>query len=245
MSVKKRIQRKWREWKPMVVPTFVVFLTKDVTPVVCDDKEFQIVEVTAPDDPLLLKLCATKRQLAIARKSIAAGRWTAIVALKDGEPIGRIWEAFGSETGFFTGVPRFHVADDEFFMFDLFVEKEYRRGLVAFTMADYFFRKHDIVNTSLTYAYGFVAYENAPSILWHDSVGFLIGQRVSLLHIGPYVKWRLPFTDSPTIGPLSRRNRTVDPSLRLSGRSFMPAAPPTSIDLRVFDNSDLVAEATG
>lgn len=245
MSLNQRIQRKWREWKPVVVPTFVVFLNTDVTPVVCEDNEFQIVEVNTPDDPLLPKLCPNRRQAALAREAISAGRWSAIVALKDGEPIGRIWEAFGSETGFFTGVPRFRVADDEFFMFDLFVEREYRRGLVAFTMADYFFKKHPLATTSLTYAYGFVAYENSPSILWHDAVGFLIGQRVSMLHIGPYVKWRLPFSDSPSVGPLSRRNRTVDPSLRLSGRSFMPAAPPTEIDLRVYDDNELVSEVAG
>ena len=166
------LKRRANEWKPKVVSAFVVYVTPRPSPVEDPDTSFDIVEITDPDDPLLERICFTKYQLRHARRAIGEGRWDVIVALKDGEPVGRIWETFGTEKPLANGVPRVKLADDEFFMFDLFVEREYRRSGVAFTMADHFFRKYPPGETTYNYGYGFISYDNVPSIMWHHSVGF-------------------------------------------------------------------------
>lgn len=216
------VRRRLEALKPVVVPTFVVFITARESPVPSVDDEFQIVEVRRPDDPLLPKLTSSKRQLRVARQALEAGDWDILAALKDGEPVGRLWESGTTERRFFSGVPRFRLADDEIFLFDLFVEKEYRRSSVAFTMADYFFRKYAPGATDKHYAYGFISYDNVPSILWHHANGFTIVQTVNMLHIGESVKWRLPFSDVPRFGPLSKKGRYTDPDKELFGPALMP-----------------------
>ena len=113
-------------------------------------------------------------------------------------------------------------ADDEFFMFDLFVEREYRRSGVAFTMADHFFRKYPPGSTTYNYGYGFISYDNVPSIMWHHSVGFQIAQTMNYVEIGPFIKWKIPFSDMPRFGPMSRKGRHTDPSKDVFGPPLFP-----------------------
>ena len=140
------------------------------------------------------------------------------------EPVGRIWETVRTETAIANGVPRMKLADDEFLMFDLWVEREYRRGGLANTMADFFF-KRDPPETrprANGNGYGFVAYENVPSILWHHSVGFQIAQTMNYLQIGPFIKWKIPFSEMPRFGPMSRKGRHTDPSKDIFGPPLFP-----------------------
>lgn len=222
------LKNKLKEWKPKIASAFVVYVTPIASPVPPEniDHDFTIVEVNTPDDPILPKICATKRQLSIAKKATAEGRWNIIVALgPDGEPAGRIWETYGSERDLANGVPRMRLADDEFLMFDLFVERKYRRSGIAHTMADYFFRKYDPADPAtpkMHCGYGFVDYENVPSILWHHSIGFQIAQTMNYLVIGPYIKWKMPFSEMPRFGPMSRRGRHTDPSKDTFGPPLFP-----------------------
>ncbi len=216
------LKRRANEWKPKVVSAFVVYVTPRPSPVEDPDTSFDIVEITDPDDPLLERICFTKYQLRHARRAVGEGRWDVIVALKDGEPVGRIWETFGTEKALANGVPRVKLADDEFFMFDLFVEREYRRSGVAFTMADHFFRKYPPGETTYNYGYGFISYDNVPSIMWHHSVGFQIAQTMNYVEIGPFIKWKIPFSDMPRFGPMSRKGRHTDPSKDVFGPPLFP-----------------------
>lgn len=216
------LKRRLNEWKPKVQSAFVVYVTPRESPVDEVDDSFEVVEVTTPDDPILPKITTSKRQLKVARAAVAEGRWDIIVALKDGEPVGRIWETRGGRRPLFDGVPRMHLADDEFLMFDLFVEREYRRGGLAFTMADYFFKKYAPETTDVKFGYGFISYENIPSIMWHDSVGFQIAQTMNYLEIGPYIKWKMPFSEMPRFGPMSRKNRVNTPDRDVFGPRLMP-----------------------
>lgn len=190
------------------------------------DHDFTIVEVSAPDDPILPKICASRRQLRLAQAAVAEGRWNIIVALDPaGEPAGRIWETYATERHIANGVPRMRLAEDEFLMFDLFVERKYRRTGIAHTMADHFFRKYDPAdpdNRRVRYGYGFVAYENIPSILWHHSIGFRIAQTMNYIAIGPYIKWKVPFSDVPRWGPMSTAGRHSDPGRDLAGGPLFP-----------------------
>jgi hypothetical protein len=211
--------------KPHVQSAFIVYVTPRKSPAADRvDDEFQVVEVTSPDDPLLDRISA-KWQRPWAREQLAAGTLTIIVATKDGEPIGRIWESVAlAHPSLFSGVPRVKLAKDEFFMFDLFVEREYRRSNIGMTMADYFFQRYDPEKpgNDAKYGYGFISYENGPSILWHHSIGFNVVQTINYLSIGDRIKWRIPFSDVPRFGPMSRKGRHTDPETELFGTGLLP-----------------------
>jgi len=177
--------------------------------------------VTSPDDPLLAQMCEPW-QVKIASDSLRKGDWRILVALAEGRPVGRIWETKATERRHFAGIPRVRLAPRETFMFDLFVEREYRRSNIGMTMADYFFNLYVPGDCDVDYVYGFVSYENAPSILWHHSIGFNIVQTINYLAIGPRLKWRIPFSDNPRFGPMSRKGRHTDPDVQLFGTSLFP-----------------------
>lgn len=217
-----KFKKKALKFKPKVVSAFVVYVTPRPSPVGDPDPQFDIVEVNDPDDPLLPKLCGSPHQLAQARKAMAERRWNIIVALKDGEPVGRIWETTATEEARFSGVPRMKLADDEFLMWDLWVDREYRRGGLASTMADFFFRKYEPGVTKVKYGYGFISYENVPSILWHHSVGFQIAQTMNYLSIGDSIKWKIPFSEMPRSGPMSRVGRHTDKTKDTFGPPLFP-----------------------
>ena len=217
------LKRKFKEWKPFVQSAFVVYVRPQPSPIAEPDLSYEVINIRTPDHPILPKICTSKHQLKVARKALAEGRWNIIVALDDGVPIGRIWQTVGTEKALFSGIPRMRLADDEFFMFDLFVEREYRKSGVAFTMADYFFTtEHDPATTKMKCGYGFVAYENVPSIMWHHSVNFFITQTVNYLSIGPFIKWKIPFSDMPRFGPWSRKGRHTDKSREPFGPRLLP-----------------------
>jgi hypothetical protein len=219
------IKKRATQLKPHVQSAFIVYVTARKSPAAeRAESEFEVVEVTSPDDPLLDKVCA-KWQLPWARGEMANGTLTVIVATKDGEPVGRIWESYAPyHRSLTSGVPRMRLAKDEFFMFDLFVEREYRRSNIGMTMADYFFRRYDPdkIGDKIKYGYGFISYENGPSILWHHSIGFNVAQTINYLAIGDRIKWRIPFSDVPRFGPMSKKGRHTDPDKELFGTAIFP-----------------------
>ena len=216
------IKRRLKEYRPHVQSAFIVYVTPRKSVPEEGEQEFEIVQVTRPDDPLLGKI-TEKWQLPMAKASLAKGDLRVIVALKDGEPIGRIWEINASERRLFSGIPRVRLAARESFMFDLFVEREYRRSNIGSAMAEYFFRLYsDDGPDSIDYVYGFISYENSPSILWHWSIGFNIVQTINYLAVGPRIKWKIPYSDMPRFGPMSRKGRHTDPDKELFGTSLFP-----------------------
>jgi len=215
------LKRRLKEYKPKVQSAFIVYCGPRKSNIDPDDTTFEVVMVTSPDDPIVEKV-TQKWQLSGAKQALAEGKWRIMVALKDGEPVGRIWETMRSERRLFIGVPRVRLAPDEAFMFDLFVEREYRRSSIAITMAEHYFDLYDPDTTHLKYAYGFIAYENAGSILWHHGAGFNIVQTINYLELGPRIKWKIPFSDNPRFGPMSSKGRYNDPDKELFGSSLMP-----------------------
>ena len=214
------LKRRISEYRPHVQSAFIVYVTPRESPVDEVDEQFEIVEVDNPEDPLLPQICQPW-QMKDARESMAKGDLRIIVALVDGRPIGRIWELFASERRLFSGIPRVRLGPNETFMFDLFVEREYRRSNIGMTMADYFFNLYP-PDSDMRYVYGFISYENAASILWHHSIGFNIVQTINYLAVGPRIKWKIPFSDMPRFGPMSRKGRHTDPEVDLFGTSLLP-----------------------
>ena len=215
------LKRRFKEWKPHVQSAFVVHITPRLSPIQEVDDSFEMIDIRTPDHPILPLVCTSKYQLRHARKAMAEGRWSCVVALKDGNPVGRIWQTFGTEKSLANGVPRMRLASDEWLMFDLFVERAYRRSGVGMTMAEYYFKAYG-PDSDKKYGYGFIAYENAASILWHHSIGFQITQTMNYLAIGPYIKWKMPFSDVPRFGPMSRKGRHTDPDKELFGTPLFP-----------------------
>ena len=214
--------RRLRSLRPKVQSAFIVYLRPGGNPVDDVDPKVTISDVTSPDDPLI-DAVTVPWQRERARKELAAGAWDIVVGVKDGEPVGRIWETWTSERARFSGVPRVRLSGDEVLMFDLFVAKAHRRGNVAMTMASYFFDKYgDDSGSDVKYVYGFIDYENAPSILWHHSIGFNVVQTINYVSIGERIKWKLPFSDVPRFGPMSRRGRHTDPDVELFGNQLLP-----------------------
>jgi len=218
------IKRRIKEYRPHVQAAFIVWVKPRKSPVDEIDESFDIVHIVAPDDPLLTKI-AQPWQMKMVKHSLGRQDLRIIVATKDGEPVGWIWELLVSERRRLAGVPRVQLAPRETFMYDLFVKREYRRSNIGMTMADHFFNLYDPDlegGPGVDYVYGFISYENAPSILWHYSIGFNIVQTINYLSIGPRIKWKIPFSDVPGFGPMSRRGRHSDPSQELFGTSLLP-----------------------
>ncbi|MEZ5322469.1 MAG: hypothetical protein R2698_10420 [Microthrixaceae bacterium] len=225
MATLEGVRRRLDEWRPRIRSTFVIYLTPRPSPIPPEriDERFTVVTVTDPADPLVAWACSSKRQRRIAREAMGTGRWQLTVALDpDGEPAGRLWQSSASERDLANGVPRMRLCDDEVLMFDLFIERRHRRSGLAFTLADHYFRLLDPRTTHVRFVYGFVDFENVASILWHHAAEFQIAQTVNLLEVGPFVKWKLPFSDVPRFGPMSRRGRHTDPDRDVFGPPLMP-----------------------
>jgi hypothetical protein len=220
------LKRRITNLRPHVQSAFIVFVTPRESPVTSVEDEFEVREITSAHDPLLDDVCP-QWQRPWAEQGLKEGWLDIVVALKDGKSIGRIWEVTAHDVeDRYCGVPRVKLADDEFFMFDLFVTREYRRSNIGMTMADYFFRKYDPTKPNCPkYGYGFISYENAPSIMWHYSIGFNIVQTINYLSIGDRIKWRIPFSDVPRFGPLSKKGRFNTPDIELFGTSLFPNFP--------------------
>jgi len=213
-------RRRLKALRPKVQSAFIVYVTPRESPVEQVDDSFEVVQVTRPDDPIVEKITA-RWQRPYARRMLEQGRGRVVVALKGGDPVGRIWEIFDDERSFLSGVPRVKLARGETFMFDLFVEREYRRSNIGMTMADYFFELYEPGGPTEV-IYGFISYENAPSILWHHSIGFNVAQTINYVAIGERIKWKIPFSDVPRFGPMSRKGRHTDPDQQLFGTSLLP-----------------------
>ncbi len=219
------LKRKVKEYKPVIQSAFMVYLGNRDNAVGEFDPTFKVIHVTSPDDPLLDQI-VQKWQMKYAKKSLAAKELRIIVATlaETGEPIGWIWETFATQRGLFTGVPRVRLAPHETFMFDLFVKREWRRSNIGMMMAHHFYDIYaaDKTDVELDYVFGFISYENGPSVLWHYAVGFNIAQTMNYLAVGPRIKWKIPFSDNPRFGPMSRKGRHTDPDKALFGTSLFP-----------------------
>ncbi len=217
------LKRRITNLRPHIQSAFIVYVTPRESPVQEVDESFEVREIRSAHDPVLDSIVPSW-QRAWADEGLRDGSLDIIVALKDGEPVGRIWEKVGSSIrDLFCGVPRVRLADDEFFMFDLFVTREYRRSNIGMTMADFFFKKYNPEKPPQPkYGYGFISYENAPSIMWHYSIGFNIVQTINYLSIGDRIKWKIPFSDVPRFGPMSRKGRFNTPDKELFGTSLFP-----------------------
>lgn len=210
-----------KEYRPTVVSTFIVArTTEEPYPDVAPDESTEIRVITDANDPVVENL-ASGRRLKYIRRRMSAGDWIVTVAIKNGKLAGWIWETTVDERSLSNGLIRARLAPNEHLLFDLWVEPEHRRGNLAWIMGRSFFDRC-LADPDWDRVYGFIAHDNVPSILWHHSVGFTIVQTCNMLHIGPRIKWKLPFSDMPRVGPVSKKGVHSDPDTIVFGPPLMP-----------------------
>lgn len=216
--------KKLASFRPVVRTAFVVHLDVEPGQVILTDDEvdrtFSFRDLTDPNDSLVADV-VPRWQQGFIRSGLGDGSIEAIVAMDGDKPVGRIWELYGPNRGRLTGVPRVEIAPGEVFLFDLFVARGYRRGGLAMNMGQRMLAKH--LERGTRRAFGFIMYDNAPSIMWHYGVGFQATQLANFVSAGPRVLWKVPLSDTPRFGPMSASSTLSEPDRQLVGLDLLAA----------------------
>ncbi len=213
-----------KSYKPKVGSGYVTYID---LPLTTPDKvelgeEYSHVVVESGDHPLVPKI-TPRWQRRMAIEKLDRGDWYALVLLYNDDVIGHFWLASASTKGLFNGVMNLTVIPgEEVYGFDLFLHPDHRRGKIGNFVA-----WHTITllqDRGYRYGYTHVLSDNVPSIFWHHGVGFNIYQSFNYINIGPRIWWKLPFSETPMYGPLSRKGRFNDPDPPDAfGGSFFPS----------------------
>jgi ribosomal protein S18 acetylase RimI-like enzyme len=214
MTRLERIRAAVAGWRPEIGSAYLTYF--DVRAhagreVVTDDR-YELHEVVEPADPMIDLLPRWQRPL--ARRHIGNGSWYHLVATdrESGEKVGHVWLTVESTRGVANGVMNVRLAPDEVYVFDLYIHPEHRRAALGNAMAQWLVETFVVkgVRWGLTH----VLHTNAVSVMWHHSFGFNWMQMYNYVRIGERIWWKIPLSDSPRFGPLSRRGRysSDDPS---------------------------------
>lgn len=171
-----------------------------------ENYEMRLVERS--DDPLLGRIAPPWMQR-LAGPRLDAGDWYAMAILHGSDVVGRVWMALRVPHGPFNGIMNVRLADDEAYGFDLYIEPAHRRSDISSFMADHCI--NELQRRGVKVGYTHLDCDNAPSVFWHAGVGFNTIQSYNYLSIGDRVHWKIPFSDSPRWGPVSRRGRHSEP----------------------------------
>ena len=73
-------------------------------------------------------------------------------------------------------------------------------------------------------AYGFAQMHIADDLVFRPAWPILtmIAMNTSRLQIGPFIKWKIPFSEMPRFGPMSRKGRHTDPDKKIFGPPLFP-----------------------
>ncbi len=223
-SLGSRVRAKLADYKPTIGSAYLTYMDLDATdpPGVEVDPSYSHALIESSDHPLFHSF-ATPSMRKVAAPRVDAGDWYAIVILVDDEVVGHAWFATRSERGLFSGVMNVRLRPEEAYGFDLFIKPEHRRGSLGSYMAD--IGIPDLKRRGFRYGYTHLLYENIPSMFWHHTTGFNLLQTYNYLRIGPRILWKVPFSETPRYGPISRRGRHNDPERKEPfGGSLFPTA---------------------
>ena len=211
------LREKIAAWRPRVGTAFLTYLDlegSDVSQPLDDRYSFKVVESSA--DPLLGRF-APRWQRRFAGPRLDAGDWYALVILEGDKVIGHFWAALRPSNNPLSGAMRIRLRQDEAYGFDLYLNPDHRRGSIGTFVADATISELKLRGVRVGYTH--VLFDNPASVLWHDSIGFNWVQMFNYINIGPRIWWKLPFSESPRYGPLSRRGRhnEADPQMPFGG----------------------------
>jgi ribosomal protein S18 acetylase RimI-like enzyme len=223
MALGAKIRRVVEDYKPSVGTAFFNYL--DLVATEPEPVElaagFHAEYVESSSDPMFARV-VPRWQRRLAAPRLDSGDWYLMVLLDDDKVFGHFWVALRHTRGWFQGFPRVHLSDrgDEAYGFDLYLEPEYRRGAVGQYVA--YLTITSLRDRGVSIGYTHVLHDNVPSIFWHHGVGFNWVQTFNYLNIGPRIWWKIPFSESPRHGPLSRRGRHTerDPQMPFGGSYF-------------------------
>jgi GNAT superfamily N-acetyltransferase len=141
----------------------------------------------------------------LAAKYLDAGDWYAMAILDGDQVVGRVWMATRVDNQLLNGIMHVRLRDDEAYGFDLYIEPEHRRGSISSFIADACISELQRRGTRIGYTH--LMFDNPPSVMWHHMVGFNWLQVYNMISIGERFVMKIPFSESPRFGPLSRRGR--------------------------------------
>lgn len=186
------------------------------------DPSYSHAIIESSDHPLFDSF-ATRSMRKVAAPRLDAGDWYAVVILVGDEVVGHAWFAIKPRWDLFSGVMNVRILPEEAYGFDLFIKPEHRRGSLGMYMAD--IGIPELRRRGIRYGYTHLLYENVPSMFWHHTTGFNIAQTFNYLRIGPRIIWKVPFSETPRYGPLSRKGRHNDPEPKEPfGGSLFPSS---------------------
>ena len=201
------VRRRAGRLRPLVGTAYLTYI--DVAahagrPFPCPPR-YELHQVTARDDPALASLPRWQARQAAAL--LESGQWVHVVARDrgSGDQVGHVWGSLVSTRGLLNGVVDVRLRPDEAYVFDLFIEPEHRGLALGNAMGQWLIEGyHDRgVDWGITH----VDATNDVSLIWHHLFGFRTLQVFKYLHVGDRFWWKIPMSESPRFGPLSRRGR--------------------------------------
>jgi ribosomal protein S18 acetylase RimI-like enzyme len=197
-----------RDLRPKVSTAYVTYIRLGDQ----SERRFEIPErfrfhiVTDAADPALA--FAPRWQRRMAEGPMARGEWFCLVAFDDeldGLRVGHVWVTLASIRGPLTGVLDVRLRNDEAYVWDLYIHPDHRKMSLGNALGQ------KLIDTfhsrGIDWGYTHVLASNTGSVIWHHLFGFSVYQMVNCLHVGTRFWWRIPFSDSPRFGPLSRKGR--------------------------------------
>ncbi|HKY14990.1 MAG TPA: hypothetical protein VJM33_08690 [Microthrixaceae bacterium] len=211
-GIREGIAGRLKQYKPEFGSAFLMYF--DVQAHV--GREFETNEryvlrrVVELDDPEIDRL--PKWQRPLAREHLADESWIYVVATdtESGDmKVGHVWMTVTSVSGFGNGVMNVKLAPMEVYVFDLYIHPDHRRAALGNGLACWLV--NNMGRVGYEWGYTHVLYDNAASVMWHHMFGFNWMQLFNYVHLGDRFWFKVPFSDSPRYGPLSRRGRHSDP----------------------------------
>ena len=223
MGIAERVKKAVADYRPKIGSgylTYIDLFEADPEYVELDDTYTHEV-VQSSSNPLFAKV-APPWQRRIAAQKVDAGDWYVLVIMHEGKVIGHFWATVRSTKGLLNGVMDVNLVDGhEAYGFDLYLDPDHRRGKIGNWVA--WLTITGLRDRGVRYGYTHVLTDNVPSIFWHHGVGFNIYQTFNYFNFGPRIWWKMPFSETPRYGPLSRRGRFNDPEPQDPfGGSFFP-----------------------
>jgi GNAT superfamily N-acetyltransferase len=211
MAILERVKTAVKGYRPEIGSGFLTYidLPAAIPPPVDLDDRYSYKFVDSSTDPLLGRV-APRWQRRYVGQRMDAGDLIVLVIMHDDRVIGHFWLAFRTLPGLFNGVMNVELIEgEEAYGFDLYIDPEYRRGKIGNWVAWLIITT--LCDRDVRYGYTHVLYDNVPSIFWHHGVGFNSLQTFNYFNFGPRIWWKMPFSETPRYGPLSRRGRYNDP----------------------------------
>lgn len=191
-------------------------------------KNYEMTEVVTADDPKLS--WAPRWQRRIAAGPMERGQWMCLVANDkdlDGLQVGHVWVTFATTRSVGNGMLNVNLRGDEAYVWDLFIHPEHRRESLGNAMGQALIDA--FIPRGINWGYTHVLMDNSSSVIWHHMFGFDAVQTVNCVNVGDRYWWKVPFSASPRIGPLSRHGRHDEhPPQDPMGSGLLPPEWPRS-----------------